>query len=141
VMVISSAAWRGPVQGQACELLAQAEAHDDEGEQGALADTKHFLEELLANGPLPTSDIKAEAGNAGFSWPTVRRAKKALGIKAFKSGMREGWHWRLSSHGEMRPVDVAKMLNCSEDAQHERMSTFGEVEHLRYGPDLVEVEI
>jgi putative DNA primase/helicase len=133
--------WRGPVQGAARELLALAEANGDEGEEGALADAKHFLMDALANGPVATKAIKADANGAGLSWPTVRRAQKALGIRPFKRGMKDGWYWRMPDQDEMPPSEDSKMLKHSEDVQQEEVSTFGQVEHLRYKSGVVEVEI
>jgi putative DNA primase/helicase len=129
------------VQGAARELLALAEANGDEGEEGALADAKHFLMDALANGPVATKAIKADANGAGLSWPTVRRAQKALGIRPFKRGMKDGWYWRMPDQDEMPPSEDSKMLKHSEDVQQEEVSTFGQVEHLRYKSGVVEVEI
>ena len=39
------------------------------------------------------------------------------------------------------PLEDAKMLKHSEDVQQKEVSTFGQVEHLRYKSDVVEVEI
>jgi hypothetical protein len=64
-------------------------------ERGALADAKQFLAGLLADGPLPTKQIRADAEGAGYHWPTIRRAQKALGVEAVKEGMKAGWTWRL----------------------------------------------
>jgi hypothetical protein len=98
--VISTAvAWGRAIDGTARELLAEAEADpDDVG--GTLEEAKRFLADLLADGPLPARTIKADADGAGFSWATIRRAQKALGIEARKEGGAFGgkgavWKWHL----------------------------------------------
>lgn len=81
---------------------------------------------------MPSKAIKADADGAGYSWATIRRAQKALGIQAVKEGMRGGWVWTLPP---------AKMLKNPEDAQQKKVSTFGNIEHLGDNGDRVEVEL
>lgn len=83
-------------------------------------EAKGFLRELLADGPVPAKQVKADADAAGLSWATVRRSKHRLGIKPHKGGMDAGWLWSLP-----------KMLNQIEDAHFDNVSTFGGDEHLR----------
>ena len=80
-----------------------------------------FLETLLADGPVSSKQVRADAEGAGYSWATIRRAQKALGVQATKVGMKGPWEWNLSS----------KVLKKDEDARHESVSAFGEDEHLR----------
>jgi hypothetical protein len=56
-------------------------------------DAKSFLEDELANGPLPVEQIKASAKAAGISWPSVNRAKKGMPVSSSKVG--DGWVWTL----------------------------------------------
>ena len=63
-------------------------------------------------------------GQPGLSWASVRRAKKALGIKAHKEALRDGWSWSLS-----------KGLSISEEAQPFALSPFGRFEPLRDNPN------
>ena len=88
------AVWAGAIEGTAREILGDVE-HDDSEGGGERLDAEQFLRDLLADGPLPTRQIKADADGAGYSWATVRRAQKALGVSAIKGGMKEGWTWRL----------------------------------------------
>ncbi|MBK8065265.1 MAG: AAA family ATPase [Betaproteobacteria bacterium] len=117
----SSVLWGNTVEGAARELLATADARDDDGEGGTLADAKRFLADLLADGPMSASAVKRDADGAGYSWATIRRAQKALGIQAIKAGMKGGWEWSYSRRRSENP----------EDAQQKRLSTFGNPEHLR----------
>lgn len=98
----------------------------DPEERSAVDDAKQFLSGLLADGPVPFSQVKADADGAGHSWATIRRAQKALGIESSKVGMKMGWEWALPRR-------------CSEGAPHKNMSTlstFGNIEHLRANSDL-----
>ncbi len=145
----SSVLWGEAVEGAARELLATADATGDDGEGGTLADAKRFLFDLLADGPLPTKTIKADADGAGYSWATIRRAQKALGIEPVKEGghfgaTRQQWLWRRPvehAHREHLQGESLKMLKNAEDAQHKEVSTFREIEHLQEEPGAVEVEI
>jgi putative DNA primase/helicase len=145
----SSVLWGEAVEGAARELLATADATGDDGEGGTLADAKRFLSDLLADGPLPTKSIKADADGAGYSWATIRRAQKALGIDPIKEGghfgaARQQWLWRLPAEGAQREHlqgESLKMLKNAEDAQQKGVSTFREIAHLQENSDVAEVEI
>jgi putative DNA primase/helicase len=127
----SYVSWGDALEGEARELLATADATGDDGEGGSLNDAKEFLSGLLANGPLPSKIIKGDADGAGYSWATIRRAKKALGIETSKAGMKGGWEWAIARRCSTNP----------EDAQQKEVSTFREIEHLQQKSSVVEVEI
>lgn len=127
----SSVLWGEAVEGAARELLANADATGDDGEGGTMADAKRFLSDLLADKPMPTKAIKADAEGAGYSWATIRRAQKALGITPTKSGMNGGWLWTLPRRCSSNP----------EDAQQNCVSTFSKIEHLQQNADVTEVVI
>jgi putative DNA primase/helicase len=111
--------WGDPIEGEARELLAEAEADpDDVG--GTLEEAKRFLADLLADGPLPVKTIKADADGAGFSWATIRRAQKALGIEARKEGARSGARGRFGSG------ICHKVLKMPQGAQPKMMSILWE---------------
>lgn len=86
----------------------------------ALAEAEDFMEALLADGPVPSKQVDAEAQEAGVARSTLRRAKASLGIKSYKDGMKGGWFCALP-----------KALKPTEDAHLNNMSTFGADEHLR----------
>jgi putative DNA primase/helicase len=54
-----------------------------------------FLREVLADGPVAATDVKRQAKAAGIAERTLFRAKAGLGVKAEKSGFRDGWLWSL----------------------------------------------
>jgi hypothetical protein len=71
-------------------------APNGDGDCGsAITEAKGFLREELADGAKSPEEIKKVAESAGLSWATVRRAKMVLKIKSIKSGLADGWLWRL----------------------------------------------
>ena len=88
--------WGDRLHGTARELLAdvEQEEQDDAIAPKRTAATR-FLSDLLANGPVPVAEIRAEADAAGHSWATLRRACDELGIITGKDGYSVGWSWRL----------------------------------------------
>lgn len=119
----SYATWGDPIDGTARDLLASAETISD-GDGGTLEDAKRFLVGLLEDGPQPTKNIRADADGAGYSWATIRRAQKALGVDAVREGFGKGgtWVWKLPAghRCSQKPID----------AQQNSVSTFGNSEHL-----------
>jgi putative DNA primase/helicase len=124
----SYALWGDSIEGSARELLATADSTGDDGEGGFLADAKQLLLDLLAEGPVPAKAIKADADGAGYSWATIRRAQKALGIEAVKEGFGKGgaWVWKLS--------ETLRCLKNIKDAQQNNMGILGKFEHLKEKP-------
>ena len=56
-------------------------------------EVSRWLRELLADGPLPTTEVHEAAGASGYSVATVRRAFRDIGGKAAKQG--SVWVWKL----------------------------------------------
>jgi len=131
--------WTGTLEGDARDLLAAADAIQSDGEGGTLSDAKQFLIDLLSDGPLPSKTIRSDADGAGYSWPTIRRAQKALDIQAVKAG-KTHWEWALPSSVPPSSVQV-KVLNNAEDAHQNSVSTFNNSEHLQTSTGSYRVEI
>ncbi len=74
------------------ELLAEPTAPDAE-DKSELARAVEFLHERLADGPLESTVILAEAKAEGIAPRTLSRAKRAAGMKPKKIG---SGHWELS---------------------------------------------
>jgi putative DNA primase/helicase len=75
------------------------------GSAPAKVEAEDFLRLLLGPGPRPTTEIEAEAKQAGISWATVRRAKSSLGVLSRRAGGlgEEGyWEWSLPLVGRDR---------------------------------------
>lgn len=71
---------------------------DEEDGRGTVAEAKQFLKEELAGGAVSTKVVLADARRAGIAEHTLRRAQKALGVEAKKSGRPGtpgGWRWQL----------------------------------------------
>jgi hypothetical protein len=98
--------WSGAIAGTARELLRQAEV-DAEGDSGG---SRQFLRQLLAEGPMRAVDVFREAEAHGYNKRQMQRARKRLGIKSEKAGMRGGWTWRP-------PGDTASTDQPAEDAE------------------------
>jgi hypothetical protein len=89
--------WLGESEVSAHQLLAtpREEEHAD-----ARGEAVEFLNDTLADGPVPASDIIEDAEDAGISEKTLRRAKKLLGVIAYREGEagKRGagrWLWKL----------------------------------------------
>jgi len=94
---------------------------EDSEERSTMDDAKQFLINLLAEGPVSSKQIRADAEGAGFSWRTIQRAQKVLNIDAYKGGMKEGWLWML-------PPKSAK----KDEERHEKnVALFGDLGILR----------
>jgi hypothetical protein len=88
-----------PVAITANEALAAA--NGDARDRTATEEAADFLREILADGPLPQRDVERQADAAGLSWATVKRAKKAVGVRTERRGV-EGergagrWYWSIN---------------------------------------------
>ncbi|WP_028635526.1 hypothetical protein [Pseudomonas parafulva] len=87
---------------------AVGEQSEQGGTHGLLskgqAKAQRFLLDLLACGPVPTSEIKKAAQASGCAWASVRRAQQVVGAKAVRhgeEGRRGGgsWWWVLTVPG------------------------------------------
>ena len=87
---------------------------EDPEERSALDAAKLFLTKLLADGPVSSKHIRADAEEAVLSWRTVQRAQKGMGIDAYKGGMNKGWFWMLPS----------KHTKINEDGREENVVLF-----------------
>jgi putative DNA primase/helicase len=95
----SAIAWGERVAVTAGEVLAMSATVED---RSARAHAEAFLCDVLADGPLPVTEIEADAETADIAWRTLNRAKRALGVAAERHAEcdwgfgRDGrWYWRL----------------------------------------------
>ena len=98
--------WGKTVEGEARDILAQAEDMDDSRNGVALTEAKDFLLELLKDGAVAASEMKKHAKDADIQEITLRRAREALRIKPRKIGMKSGWEWSLPAN--LNTEDVHK---------------------------------
>ena len=95
-IVPSRIAWdSAPVTVTANEALAASA--EGASNPSALTEAKEFLQEELANGPVPQAEIKKRAQDADISEKTLRRAQKALRVIAAKSkgNLTGNWMWEM----------------------------------------------
>jgi hypothetical protein len=106
-------AWEpDPVDVRADDVLGDASSSIDGGdapagkrgpEATARNEAGEWLAGLLAGGPLEVTRIRAEAELCGLTWGTVRRAKDALAVEAFRETPRGPWLWRLAAPADVDP--------------------------------------
>lgn len=113
--------WGEAIDGTAREMLAETETSDDSEHKSAMSDAMEFLTSLLKDGPVQSKQIRKDVDQAGYSWATVKRAKKLLGIEANKDGMNGKWSWSLPPKGLKKP----------EESHTNSMRAFEENEPLR----------
>jgi putative DNA primase/helicase len=94
--------WRAPLFGQARNLLEDVERATDFKSATKEEMAGAFLHDLLADGPVPTTQIQTDAKAAGLAWRTVQRAAKELGIMTGRVGgigSAGGWNWHFPDEG------------------------------------------
>jgi hypothetical protein len=89
--------------------LGQSEVSDkdilttpqDQAQADARSEAVEFLNDVLADGPLPAKQVIEEADDSGIAEKTLRRAKKLLDVTAYREsavGEKRGlgrWMWKL----------------------------------------------
>jgi putative DNA primase/helicase len=90
----SHVVWDGAVDMTADDMVR---AETDRSRAPALEETKDFLRDLLSDGPNPVAEVKRAARDAGLTYDTVQRAKRALRIepRQIKGSAHAGWKWAL----------------------------------------------
>ena len=83
--------WTGESPLTAADLLAEPAGRGDR----KLAEATQWLTGLVGTGAREQQEIRELAQAAGISNSTLRRAKNALEIRSYKSGMRGPWMWAL----------------------------------------------
>jgi hypothetical protein len=88
---ISSVEWEAdPVMMTADEAI-----RTDPDEANSMQEAKLFIAELLKDGPVKSTDAEKSCLEAGITWITIQRAKKALGVESKKEGKGQ-WKWSIS---------------------------------------------
>ena len=80
--------WGEGIEGTAREILADAEAHPEDGEGGALREVEGWLADLMTEegGKVDRRDVMKAAQAMGFKERTVHRAREKLGFTVSQSG-------------------------------------------------------
>jgi hypothetical protein len=114
----SKVQWGSLIEGSARELLGEAE---EESDGGGIKGCMTLITDLLAYGEVSAKQMEKDCTGAGYTYATIRRAKKKLGVKPVKKGMGTNGYWLW---------ELPKMLNISKDAHTQRVNTLGKSEHL-----------
>jgi hypothetical protein len=108
-------------------------AHVASNKHLALDKAKVFVQEILKDRAMLSTQLKKEAQTAGISGGTLRRAKDDFGVRAKKSGKGKWW--------SILPDNLAEEEGASdEDHQVDRTTQDEHLEHLGAGEQLVEGE-
>lgn len=109
----SAVHWGNAVEGAARELLATADATDDDSDASSVVDAKRFLADLLADGPMRAGDVFKDAEGAGYSRRAIQRAANKLNARREKQGMKGGWLWALPKNPDPPEDAEDARTNCS----------------------------
>ena len=96
---------------------------------GGIKGCMSLIADLLAYGEVSATQMKKDCIGADYSFATIRRAKRQLGIESQKRGM--------GSNGVWMWMPPPKMLNNIKDAHTQGVNTLGKSERLN---DLAIVE-
>jgi hypothetical protein len=96
-----------------------------ERKQRPVEQVKKWLESLLSAGEVLQERIKQQAEEHGFSWGTVKRAKKDLGVISAKHRFDGKWIWKLPAGGQ----DLKFMAEVAAD-EGDQLPPASKVSHL-----------
>lgn len=95
------------------EALAAAAGGQSEKEAGhsSVSEAMNFLRDVLADGPVAAKEVQHRAKEAGITKATLRRAQKALDVKARHRGEGGGsgrgeWIWEMLDQIKLRRTDI-----------------------------------
>jgi hypothetical protein len=85
----------------------------------ALAEACAWLADRLTHGPRPAAQLLRDAGAAGLSVSTLRRAKRLLAVRSFKRAADEGWLWAAHQHSRLpnQPPQFGNVGNLEPPAR------------------------
>jgi hypothetical protein len=139
--------WKGIADVDISRLLAPPVRDEDRNER---EEAKDFLKTLLADGPVPATQVHQESKQLNISSRTLTRAKADLGIVSLCSGTGvEGqgkgrgktatWYWRLPEHllGTFKlatpPASTSGQLKNLEPKEHHADTKQGDIFKLATG--------
>jgi hypothetical protein len=94
--------WLGHSEVSAKDILATPQDHEH---ADARSEAVEFLNDVLADGPMPAKQVLQEADDAGIAEKTLRRANNLLDVIAYResaAGEKRGsgrWMWKLPMVG------------------------------------------
>ena len=111
VIETSKVIWGDTLEGDARELIREAEVIQRDRPANKLQQAKAFLREMLSAGPRLVDDIEKAAEDANIGWRTVETAKREIGVVSERSDPddnRSLYQWRIPV---MDFDDVANAVN------------------------------
>ena len=93
-----------------------------------------FLKAVLANGPVSSKEVHAQAEAEGITRQTLFRAKKALQVEAEKTGFDGSWQWtppksaKLPIKGDVAHFAKTQQLSELKDGASPKSATSGTLE-------------
>lgn len=77
-----------------------------------------WLREYLSDGPVPATDLFADAAVHGYPIRTLRKVDKQLGVEHYKSGNQ--WYWELPEPPQRYPTTVEWCRYCGQHYRREQ---------------------
>lgn len=116
----STVLWGQYVTGHSRDLLSQAAPEDSNPKANTRAsEAQEFLKEILSGGAIAQKTVEEEAGKAGISEKTLRRAKKDLSVMSKKNF--SGWVWEMVKKEDGQTITTKKhdLLGHLDHLNHE----------------------
>jgi len=121
----STLLWGDVIEGNARDILAQAEASEDIDTKSQTDEAKDWLCDLLRDGPVKANDAIKKGRAAGLSEKSLRAARERLGVKPRKQAYSGGWMWSLPLAQRSQDAQGAQPLSLGT------LGTFEGAGHLR----------
>ncbi|WP_341678383.1 AAA family ATPase [Niveibacterium sp. SC-1] len=121
----SRVTWGEPIEGEAREILAIAEADEDDERRTQTDEAEDFLRQILASGARQSKDIEREAKAAGIGTKPLRNARQRLGIKPKKASFSGGWIWSLPGCEVAQDAQVAPNSHTEKQGNIEAQGQLG----------------
>jgi len=110
-----------PVDMDANDLLRDRNPED----RSALSEASDFLTKSLADGPIEAKAVKSQAKVVGIAWRTVYRARRNLGIKAFRKGFGDAGSWFWSMPNTHRAPNSKECHNGAQCVSEKKIGVDG----------------
>jgi putative DNA primase/helicase len=128
----STVVWGDVIEGNARDILAQAETAEDMDTKTQTSEAQDWLRDLLSSGPVLADLAGRKAKAAGISEKSLRTARERLGVKPFKKDFKGGWLWALSNAKQGRPSqDAPEDAQGAQPLRPGNMGAFDGEGHLR----------
>jgi len=118
--------WSGASTLKAQDLLGAAQ------DSSAYSEAEEFLRLVLADGPVPAKEVKAQARDVGIKERTLAEIKARIGVESKRNGFGgDGvWSWKLPNvdtpdHRMQDPASYGEHIECTKGAYTKSMHPMG----------------